>query len=883
MEAPGKPNGMGTWRRYKLGQAQFTSWLKQTAEKLVTRTTEPDGDPKPEQQQSRRQKKKAKAGITLEAGAAKSVHWSQLEVLAQRVADNATADDVPDAALNILRDVVSLRKKSFGFFSSAAKDTNDEKIKQSNASHAHIISVLERVLARLEALVKAAGPSKRRNQYTDTSQVATSDLSNMFAYLELQTAPDAAGDAAGDAVADESEEEKATKERPQKHGKKKGAKKTPKPKKLERQPETAVVKAKGDSSWVDQFRFGLPGEDGDEQDELDLYMMVYCFFEDFNAIRDHVAERWCDYWYDRSVPLDTLAVITNAAFELFHQLEHDLVRELRPISPKLAGYDFMMGMLFYHFGIDHVDYDSYSDLTKDEEHERIWRDEADWLALPSHFTLQQTLRSIPPGKVPMLPPSKRSPTVYGANTLDEWKHFEGSVTNQIVIEGAHLKALKTNQQEPPVLPSESLLLLDFQNCLKRGDYTSALIFSLHLWVDVRNIIETDHIKPFEEMQHTAAKLKRALETHNPINHRAAFRSQKDYDFKRAWIARIRETKHYMVEDFLFEDKQARLRQSGVQEDPDRFFLLKHEPVWAGLLDFRAKLVYSQLGHEFVQLSFIVVAAACLYHACLAADPSLPQWEDMAKYVDTYADGSLFKTRLQAGDSAAAIILKGGEILETHPKAVDGEGFVPAIAIRQSLYERYAFDDKRAAFVDYLGDLSAQRLQIERGKREEAHNALPSTNGSGAPGEEDTAESTALVKHSNGAAEVAETDRDFQRKADLSRLSPVEMLQQLDETVTSQVEGLLTLDYFRLFDDSVLFLVALADAFGPDMQSRLRDHQSEPDTQLQLLPLMLCHDMEDAQTPAEAAEIIDTLLEGCRGFFRVKGKTLPLPNWFSPTP
>src|SRR4051794_28187412 len=102
MEAPNKLNGMGTWRRYKLGQAQFTSWLKQTAEKLLTRKNDAggkedgvDGDADPTPQQSRRQKKKAKSaggsiGITFDTGTGKFVHWSQLEVLAQRVVDNAT-------------------------------------------------------------------------------------------------------------------------------------------------------------------------------------------------------------------------------------------------------------------------------------------------------------------------------------------------------------------------------------------------------------------------------------------------------------------------------------------------------------------------------------------------------------------------------------------------------------------------------------------------------------------------------------------------------------------------------------------------------------------------------------------------------------------------
>lgn len=46
-----------------------------------------------------------------------------------------------------------------------------------------------------------------------------------------------------------------------------------------------------------------------------------------------------------------------------------------------------------------------------------------------------------------------------------------------------------------------------------------------------------------------------------------------------------------------------------------------------------------------------------------------------------------------------------------------------------------------------------------------------------------------------------------------------MLQVLDDTITSQLEGLLTLDYFKLFDDALAFLVALNDAYGPSMQAR----------------------------------------------------------------
>lgn len=45
----------------------------------------------------------------------------------------------------------------------------------------------------------------------------------------------------------------------------------------------------------------------------------------------------------------------------------------------------MMNMLFIQYGIDHIDYDSYDDLSNEESEERIWRDESDWLGLSSRY------------------------------------------------------------------------------------------------------------------------------------------------------------------------------------------------------------------------------------------------------------------------------------------------------------------------------------------------------------------------------------------------------------------------------------------------------------------------------------------------------------------
>ncbi|KAK4120647.1 hypothetical protein N657DRAFT_658309 [Parathielavia appendiculata] len=670
-------------RRLELGQAKFMSWLKQTAEKLTTRKNEPETQasnaPVVAPQQSRREKKKAAIDPCAGAASDKFVDWTQLEVSAHRIADNANPEDVPDSAINILHDVVNLRKKSFRFFTSAANHSKDEKLEQSNANHAQPVNVLERVLARLKILVKRGKTRERTDEPKDGSRVTTADLRNLFAYLEVETAPDAADDTPDRELETDLPPDDDAKAH-QKAGRRKGGKKTVKPKKPQRRAERAVAKTSGGIPWIDKFRFGLPGEDDDEEDELDLYMMVHCFFEDFNTIRNHVAELWRDYWYDRPVPLVTLAVVTNA-FKLFHQLGYDIAKELRPNSPSLARYDFMMSVLFYHYGIDHIDYDSYDQSDKKEADERIWEDEADWLALPSYFELEHVLMMIIQGKTPMLAPSQRKPTT---------KTFQSSATNQIVLESAHLKVLRHNRQESPVLPSECHLLSDFQAFLRRKDHDSALIFSLHLWVA------------------TAGKLKQALENHNRSKY------CKDYDFKRIWLGRLWEAKHFMAENFMWEDKKARFRQ--------------HEPVCAGLLDLRARLVYSEL------------------------------------YVDTCAEDCRFRRGLQPSQGSVAIIHNfaastGDEtVKEKRAEGMDSDKkSIPKIALRAQL-SQIKHSERGVDRLRALMDPSESDAQDGHGNGD-----------------------VTLVKRENGLTKTRKTELEKERKAKLSQFSPIDMLQMLDKT------------------------------------------------------------------------------------------------------
>ncbi|KAL1842965.1 hypothetical protein VTJ49DRAFT_3606 [Mycothermus thermophilus] len=865
-----KGNGMGTWMRYKLGQAQFQSWLKQTAEKL-TRKDEKDpeaptgdvannasaagdecvrepltcpSDVPQQQQQPRRHKKKKgkeKVDIRLEStppDSDKSVHWSQLEDLAQRVADNATPDDVPDSAINVLRDVVNLRKKSFSFFSRATKDTKDEKVKQSNANHAHIIGVLEHVLAKLESVVKPARAGAGLQEPKEGAAVPISDLHNLFAHLEVQSPPNATEDVPS---APEEKEVRPAATSRQKMGKRKAIKKAFK-NKHDRRSEPSTTKQQPRAPWVDDFRFGLPGEgsdDEEDEDPFDLYMMVYCFFVDFNTIRNYVAERWCDYWFDRSVPLPTLAAITSAAFDLFEEMEFALTRDLMPIDPALARFDFMVGMLFFQYGIDHIDYDSYASLTKAEVNERIWRDESDWVALMSYFTLQDVVQRIPLGKTPVLAPLSREPVFYGAKNLDEWRKFESTVTRDIIMEAAHLKALKHNDQVPPKLPAEHGLLLGLQEYLRWKDYWSALVFSLHLWVDIRNIMEMDVEDAFNEMHKSGKKLLHALKTHNPTKYHA-----RDHDFKRGWLARMWETNELTVDDFMYDDKKARFRQVGVTEDPVRFFLLRNEPVWAGMLDLRVRLVHSWIGHESIKLSSIVDTAAYLYHAAAATEHDLPPWDVLEQYIATFLDDSPFRVGLRGERPADIIRNLGSRVGEYNERW--------GRMVRPDITEKYIPD---ITIRDTLAQLSELRGGEEGEQKSNGHASTESG-------------SHAVAETSTGAAKGQEQvgeDDGQQRQADRAlsqQLSPVDMLQLLDKTITEQVTGILTLDYFKLFDQSVALLKAVVKAFGPKMEKRLEPRDESSAAYLDKLGFLIVRDLASNEE-----KVVGDVVAACREFVK----------------
>ncbi|KAL7624679.1 hypothetical protein AAE478_006249 [Parahypoxylon ruwenzoriense] len=792
---------LGTYQRYKLGQAQFQKWLKQTSDKLrLGRSAKPaTGPARPETPATKKGQNISGNGNQSKGDpkGTSAVHWSQLESMATDVIENSDPEQIPQSAISILRDVVYLRKKSARFFSSAASKSENETLKQKNLAHEHIIKVLEKILHRFDtALSKIIGPSAAPSPAREDRHVSMNDINNMFEYLKVEESHD--GDKEGpDEISDvETAAPKRGKKLSKKSGKKQKQKKQPKEQRSQKH-----TTATQDASWVDTFQWV---DEDEEEDDFDYYMLIYCFFQDFNSIRTYVCDRWTEYFYDKSVSLNTLAVVTNAACEIFHEMEYELEKTLKD-TPQLADYGFMLQMLFYQYGLDHVDYSGEDELTHSERNYKIFG-EADWLGFPAYTHVLQLLEFIPPGKVPMIPPSTMKRPKYGPQEFDDYRHFTKDVVFELFPECCLLKAMKKNGELPATVSAQDELTLDFEHIFRLRDCPSSFVFGLSLYIDIRYILEDQVIDAFNLLQSTAARMKTTLEDHLP-------NIKGPWDLKRDCRDRLAELEVAIIDDFLLENKTERFREKGVTETLEHHFLLKIDPIWSGLLDFRCQLVLDDLGYRLINEASVVLGAVFIYAASrLSGTPDL-HWPQMDRFLTVHKEDRILQDVLSTQLSPVDLLKK---FVDRHlPVAESGPAnkFANPSKAHEALYQRYAWDSGSSRLsMGYLHEIIQDKFDVKAGYTLSRQAVPPSP------------ETNSRDKEAHNSAGV----------------SPVQLLEILDETTTSLLENQLSIDYFLLHEESMQLFRELMREFSPEVKKDapiLLDENTRTDKLILLLPVI----------------------------------------------
>jgi hypothetical protein len=437
-------------------------------------------------------------------------------MMAKTIVQLADPKDVPQAPISILRDVIHLRKRTSRFFATIASQSDDEKLKGKNSTHEHRISVLEDILGMFES-VQGCGKESKSCGFIDVK-----DLNNMFEYLDVE----------GSLVDKEEDREPPETSTVSRQAKDRGKSKksTAKQKKAATSQKTtsadsqvtddhtsnpitqtdgAATRNSTDPDFQPWDEEGLWMKDQSavhrevsavqqlihHHDYPDLWMIWYCFFEDFNTIRNHVCERWCDYFYaDSPVHLNTLAVMTNTACELFQQMERDLHAVLDPVCPRMAEYDYMTQLLVFSETMQHVDYAPTSGGS--QRGMDYWYDEeGGFLGLSTFFSMRSVVKACygptrgpHAGKFqcyPFIQPSARKDLsgLYGSTALSDRVEALWEAQTQLAREVTSIQLLKKLKVVGlrSTLPAESEILLELQRAIETRKVRSSTVFTLQLY------------------------------------------------------------------------------------------------------------------------------------------------------------------------------------------------------------------------------------------------------------------------------------------------------------------------------------------------------------------------------------------------------------------
>lgn len=443
---------------------------------------------------------------------------------------------------------------------------------------------------------------------------------------------------------------------------------------------------------------------------------------------------------------------------------------------------------------------------------------------------------------------------YGPHTVDSMREFTRAIVWETFPECCLMKAMKKNGQLPFVVGAQDEMTLNFEHIFRVRDYGSAFIFSLALYMDIRYILEDQVKDPYDQLQITGALAKAKLEEARP-------KMKGSIRLRQECHARIAELHYCVTNDFTEEDRTRRFMEKGVNEPFEKHFHLKRNPVWSGLFDFRCRLVLDDLGFRYICESPMVVAAAFVYYVARLGRSESLCWPMMDRFLRSHGEERVFQGTVSAGQTAMDLLKRFVDRGLCTTAAGDLVGFSRRSVSLEAFNGRYGFDEGKARrSMSYLRDIIREKFDVQAGNIFSRQAAIAAAESDSRERSDGTLARTDVSSPSEQQSTVQKRKEALQS----SRVSPVELLEILNETVTSLSENELTVEYFQLHDESVQLFKDLLQEFTTEANEdpSFNFDEGSRDTALaQLLPVIY----RSATIAGNPAEIVGRLENVAKAF------------------
>ena len=396
---------------------------------------------------------------------------------------------------------------------------------------------------------------------------------------------------------------------------------------------------------------------------------------------------------------------------------------------------------------------------------------------------------------PVMPLSRLDKPQYGPHTVDSIRDFFRVIIWETFPECCLMKAMKKNGQLPFVVGQQDEMTLNFEYIFRVRGYQAAFIFSLALYFDIRYILEDRVRDPYDQLQSTGALTKARLEE-------AMARLKgglSNARLRQECYARIMELHHCVTNDFTEEDRTRRFTEKSFDEPFEKHFHLKRNPVWSGLFDFRCRLVLNDLGFRYICESPMVMAGAFVYYVARIERGETLRWPMMDRFLRSQGEDRVFQGTASGEKTAMSLLKRFVECELCTTAAGDLVGFSRRPISLEAFNDRYGFDyGKARRSMSYLREIIGEKFDVQAGNIFSRQAAV-----------------AMAEKEKNTAASGRPAVQNRKEALQSSRVSPVELLEILDETVTSLSENQLTVEYFQLHDESIQLFRDLLEEFSSE--------------------------------------------------------------------
>ncbi|KAF8853740.1 hypothetical protein BDZ45DRAFT_66911 [Acephala macrosclerotiorum] len=526
---------------------------------------------RPQTHTSNKKNKKSPIGTT------RDIPLKDFVPLARSIAEADPPVTIPRSILHGLQSVIQKRKKCAEWYSQIG---GDQTLQRGNETHAYFVEVLEEVFDILVAKTTAqVSPSNNASEATRAS------FANSFSNLTVEDTFQE-----DDSVDVPSPTEEA---RPM--------------------PKVKYEAEYSRHEWLFE---------------------VYCFYSDFNEVRECIRDLWLDFKAYK-IDLMNVSIVTDTAFDLLERAESQF-RE--SIAPRGYGCDYLDAAVQMIGVMAKVRKDP--SLQGAGAKSSATGDFSQTLCLPTYIFLERYLKSLKPGKMNFVPCKIKESVHIAAATLDsDWVQANSS-TPELVPEDFRLLSEMIPWQE---FIFEYKIVNPVQDKLCRGIYQAVrdwrdldcqkpppiwLVYATQIFLDIHHILKN--------------KVQRGVEHLRNVSLRAVVNAQAypEYTGEKADEAVAEEQRmpkdvvhfieRWVIKDIICDSRNCyadSLELGPTSYAPSHYYYENH-PLLCGLMIAKITLSMLDIGIQLCNRRGCIIAMAHLYNAAQKSCYLDYIWEDM---------------------------------------------------------------------------------------------------------------------------------------------------------------------------------------------------------------------------------------------------------------